>query len=56
MNKNLFTASRNGDTDTVKELIEEKASLDVKDDYGRTALIVASEYYKPEIVKLLIQA
>ena len=50
----LLEASRAGDTERVKQLLDGGASIDEKDDYGDTALMDAVRAGKTEVVKLLV--
>jgi len=49
----LFQAAREGDTETVKALIESGADVSTKDKDGRTALTRAKEKGHKEVVKIL---
>ena len=51
----LIDASKNGDLEKVKLLIENGANIEVKDNNGDTALILASYYRRLEIVKYLVE-
>ena len=51
----LINASKNGDLEKVKLLIENGANIEVKDNNGDTALILASYYRRLEIVKYLVE-
>ena len=50
----LHEASRAGDTELVKQLLDDGAPVDEKDEGGRTALMQASEKGHTEVVKLLL--
>ena len=50
----LNDASRAGDTERVKQLLDDGAPVDVKSQYGRTALMLASEKGHTEVAKLLL--
>ena len=50
----LIKAAKEGDQETIKELIQLRFDVNFKDSYGNTALICASG--KPECVKLLLEA
>eukprot|EP00964_Phaeocystis_antarctica_P006895 scaffold3731_cov63-Phaeocystis_antarctica.AAC.2 len=50
----LHDASRDGDTERVKQLLDSGAPVDEKDKYGNTALIGASQCGHTEVVKLLL--
>ena len=54
-NNDLLEASENGHTEVVKHLVEKKASLEAKDNDGRTPLHLASRAGKIEVVKLLVE-
>lgn len=45
-----------GNTKAIQQHIEAGTDLDVKDQYGSTALTIATTFNKPEIAKLLINA
>ena len=51
----LIDASKNGDLEKVKLLIENGANIEAKDNNGDTALILASYYRRLEIVKYLVE-
>ena len=46
-------ASRDGNLERVKELLEKGANIDLQNTNGDTALMMASVYGKVEIVKLI---
>ena len=50
----LHDACRAGDTERVRQLLEEGAPVDEKDEYGRTALTEASRMGHTEVVQLLL--
>ena len=52
----LLIAAQDGDLEVVKRLIGEKANIETKDDYGRTALHVAAENEQAEVATFLIEA
>jgi ankyrin repeat protein len=52
----LLTAAQNGDTESVWRLVAEKVDIEVRDDYGRTALHVAAENGQLEIAAMLIES
>ncbi len=56
VNENLLTGARNGKIETVKAALKARADINVKDNEGNTALILASSFGHIEIVKFLIQA
>ena len=49
-----MAAARNGHENIVKTLVEKGAKVDVKDNEGMSALIMAAQYGHYEIVKFLI--
>ena len=51
----LINASRDGDIETVRRLLEEGADVDYADRSSKTALIYASECGHTDIVVLLVQ-
>ena len=51
----LIDASKNGDLEKVKLLIENGANIEVKDNKGDTALILASYCRRLEIIKYLVE-
>ena len=51
----LHDASRAGDTELVKQLLDDGAPVDEKDERGNTALMVASYHGNTEVVKLLLK-
>jgi ankyrin repeat protein len=51
----LFTAVRNNDLNLVQELIQNGASPNEKDEYGRTPLHIAIMHGNTEIIKVLLQ-
>ena len=51
----LIDASKNGDLEKVKLLIENGANIEVKDNNGDTALILASYYRYLEIIQYLVE-
>ena len=52
----LLIAAQDGDLEVVKRLIGEKANIETKDDYGRTALHVAAENEQAEVATFLVEA
>ena len=52
----LLVAAQNGNVDKVEQLIADKVPADVKDDYGRTPLHIASEFGQKEVAVKLIDA
>ena len=50
----LHDACRDGDTERVRQLLDEGAPVDEKDEYGVTALMKASENGHTELVQLLL--
>jgi len=52
----MWTSRSNSNSKTVQLLIEAGASLDIQDDKGRTALILASANSNSKIIPLLIEA
>ncbi len=52
----LLTSAQNGDSESVRRLVAEKVDIEVRDDYGRTALHVAAEYGQAEVAAFLIEA
>jgi Ankyrin repeats (3 copies)/Ankyrin repeat len=54
-NTALHRASRNGTIEMVRLLVEHGASVEVKDESGRTPLGVASGEQRDEIIKLLLE-
>ena len=54
MNSPLYHACRNGDTERVRQLLDEGAPVDEKDENGRTALMQASLGGHTEVVQLLL--
>jgi len=55
MELNLFEAAKNGNLETVKELVERGANLEIADTGGQTALMLASYGGYLEVVKLLVE-
>lgn len=53
---NLIDYVKLGDITKVQELIAANVNLNYQDEYGYTALIWASCYNKPDMVKLLLEA
>jgi len=51
---NLITAAENGYIDMTRSLLESGANPNIVDDYGETALMVASIEDETEIIKLLL--
>jgi ankyrin repeat protein len=51
----IHTASRNGQLDVVRSLLDHGSDVDERDHIGRTALIVASRDGKLQVAKLLIE-
>jgi ankyrin repeat protein len=49
----LIDASYNGNIDMIELLLSHGANIDAKDSYGRTALMVAIQYGKPEVAEVL---
>ena len=49
-----MAAARNGHENIVKTLVENGAKVDLKDNEGTSALILAAQYGRYEIVKFLI--
>ena len=49
-----MAAARNGHENIVKTLVEKGAKVDLKDNEGMSALILAAQYGRYEIVKFLI--
>lgn len=56
IHEKLIYASENGDTDAVRSLLLEGASVDFKDREGRTALMAATQKNQISAVKLLLDA
>lgn len=56
INDDLIKAAEDADIEKVKQLIEQGADVDAKNEYGWTALMAAAWWGNTEIVKLLIQA
>ena len=54
MNSPLYHACRNGDTERVRQLLDEGAPVDKKNRHGKTALMVASLLGRTEVVQLLL--
>jgi ankyrin repeat protein len=54
LNENLFRAIRNGDVQSVKDLLGKGASVNARDDDGLTALMHAALYSSPACLKLLV--
>ena len=50
----LHAASRDGDTERVKQLLDDGAPVDAKDEQDCTALLWASLRGQTEVVKLLL--
>ena len=50
----LHDACSDGDTERVRQLLDEGALVDEKDKDGRTALMLASQYGHMEVVRLLL--
>ena len=55
IDKELLKACCNGNLKKVKQLLEEGADVNVKDEKGRTALMFASWYSHKEVVKQLLE-
>src|ERR1700676_4690171 len=51
----LMAAAKNGRTDVVNKLLEQKANVDAQGKQGVTALMLAAENNQAEIVKLLLK-
>ena len=56
MELNLFEAAKNGNLETVKELVERGANIETRDDYRWTVLMQASRYGYLEVVEYLEKA
>lgn len=56
VNEQLLTAARSGEMKTVADLIENHADLNVRDDEGRTALMIAVYNEDAEMTKILLDA
>ena len=54
MSSPLYHACRNGDTERVRQLLDEGAPVDEKGEYGYTALMWASKRGHTEVVQLLL--
>jgi ankyrin repeat protein len=54
LNKVLFQVLKDNDMKAVMEALEKDADVNAKDEYGKTALMLASEYGNLDIVKQLI--
>ena len=53
---NFLRASETGDTDTVRRILDlNKSLLNMQDEDGESALMCASYFGHPEIVKILIE-
>jgi ankyrin repeat protein len=52
----LLEAARNGDTRTVASLIQDGVALDMRDERGQTALLIATHANSIETARLLIEA
>ena len=50
----LLQASENNNLERLKLLVDEGVYIDIRDEYGKTALMLASEYGHSEVVKYLI--
>ena len=50
----LHDACRDGDTERVRQLLDEGAAVDEKDELGRTALMLAISMGHTEVVQLLL--
>jgi len=55
IDKELLNACKDGDLEKVKQLLEEGADVNVKDEKGRTALMFASWYGHKKVVKQLLE-
>jgi ankyrin repeat protein len=55
INPDLVVAAGQGNVDRVMELLNEGVSVDVANNYGKTALMVASEVGNKDIVRILLQ-
>ncbi len=53
---NLLQATKDGETEIVKALIESGADVKAKNKYGETALIVAAAWGHSEIVQIFLRA
>jgi ankyrin repeat protein len=56
INHYLWNAARNGNTEIIKTLVEAKYDLNVADEKGYTAMILAAYHGNDEIVKMLLSA
>ncbi|MFK7770100.1 MAG: PQQ-binding-like beta-propeller repeat protein [Mariniblastus sp.] len=54
-NETYWRAARNGDLETVKAALKSGIEVDVKTDYGATALFFACDRGQEEVVKLLLE-
>lgn len=55
-NSELFIASSKGQFKKVQQLIDQGVDLNIKDEHGRTSLMLACKYNHPKIVQLLIDS
>ena len=55
-NSDWFIATKYGDLETIKSLIIEDTDVNITDEDGQTALLIAIPYGYKEIVELLVNA
>jgi uncharacterized protein len=55
MNKEWKDATKHGDLEKVRRLVEHGADINAKDEYGQTALMKAAHRGQVELVRLLIK-
>ena len=56
VNKSLLGAAEKGEAPNVRTFLEKGADINVKDEYDRTALMLAAYGGHTEIVKILLEA
>ncbi|MDD3673712.1 MAG: ankyrin repeat domain-containing protein, partial [Synergistaceae bacterium] len=56
LNEQLIKAANNGDTATVRKMLEQGADPNSRNNYGKTALMYACRNGEPEMIQMLLDA